>query len=138
MKREKNLYEKIDYDLVERCTKKALKGKKGLEASEFRRNFDKKVLEIYLNLKMCAYHEMEIEWQHLIKVNTNGKVRVISKTSLEWRVVMHVLLELGRPKYLQYRADCSYNCLEGYGITAKDKNKSLLHQVKRSMYDAKI
>ena len=138
MKREKKLYEKIDYTLVERCAKKALKGKKGLEASEFRRNLDKKVLEIYFNLKMCAYHEMEIEWQHLIKVNTNGKVRIISKTSLEWRVVMHVLLELGRPKYLQYRADCSYNCLEGYGITAKDKNKSLLHQVKRSMYDAKI
>ena len=77
-----------------------------------------------------------INYRDLIKTNPgNGKVRHIKTPSLVTRVYQHLLLELIEDTYYKKDNLNAVNCKPGCGITATDKNKSVVKRMKNLFYD---
>lgn len=67
--------------------------------------------------------------------NSNGKRRRIERPSLYTRVLQHLSIRLIEPVYRRLDPGIAYNCKEGYGITASDSRKSLIHFLKHNVYE---
>lgn len=67
--------------------------------------------------------------------NSNGKRRRIERPSLYTRVLQHLSIRLLEPSYRRLDPEIAYNCKEGYGITASDSRKSLIHFLKHNVYE---
>jgi hypothetical protein len=80
----------------------------------------------YLN--RMSYHEFNTR-------NSNGKTRHIEQPSLFTRVLQHLFILFIKPAYDMMDPDISFNCKEGYGISANDRSKSVSHRLKSIMYE---
>ena len=80
----------------------------------------------YLN--RMSYHEFNTR-------NSNGKRRHIEQPSLFTRVLQHLFILFIKPAYDMLDPDISFNCKEGYGISANDRSKSVSHRLKSIMYE---
>lgn len=89
---------------------------------------------LYNALADDTYKDL-LTYRQLTKTNLNGKVRRIDSPDYITRVFQWLFLLVVRPLYEAKETGFAYNCKEGYGITAKDPDKSLLHAVKRLFYD---
>lgn len=136
MKTEKSLWDSITLELVKFAAKKACKNKaKRKDVIEFKKNFDLNCDRIYKELLELDFSN--ISYNKFIKHSDYGKERRISSADLNTRVKMHVWMILGHKRFVQYDPKCSYNCKEGYGLNAKDKNKSLVRSMKHIFYDCR-
>lgn len=114
MKRQGNLWCTITKDLVLQATLNALKSKiHHRDVINFKKNLQRNVDIIYDRIKSGFYLKHSIVYSPLTKVSFTGKVRQISCCSLEWRIVMHVILLLIRPRFEKYIVDNVYNCIPG-------------------------
>lgn len=59
---------------------------------------------------------MHVGFRHLVKTNTNGKVRHISQPRLYTRVLEHVLVNAYRPLYAAKDNNTAHNCKKGHGL----------------------
>ena len=136
MKRQGNLWCTITKDLVLQATLNALKSKiHHRDVINFKKNLQHNVDIIYDRIKSEFYLKHSIVYSPLTKVSFTGKVRQISCCSLEWRIVMHVILLLIRPRFEKYIVDNVYNCIPGRGITSSSKRYSMVHKLKHDFYE---
>lgn len=84
--------------------------------------------ETYIN--RIAYNEFDLT----TKV---GKHRHIEQPSLFTRVLQHLFIVLIEPLYDKLDPKLSFNCKKGYGVTASEKSRSVLHRIKHIMYERK-
>lgn len=75
------------------------------------------------------------EYRQLVKTNANGKVRQIDAPSMATLVVQHMWMELVMPFYKQVEPGVARNCLPGRGVTAEQREGSVLKEAKRLIYD---
>lgn len=75
------------------------------------------------------------EYRRLVKTNVNGKVRQIDAPSLHTLVVQHLWMELVTPFYMQAEPGVARNCLPERGVTARQREGSILKEAKRLFYD---
>lgn len=77
----------------------------------------------------------DISYHEFYTTNSNGKRRHIQQPSLFTRVLQHLFIYNIRPIFERCDPGISFNCKEGYGITASDDSKSLCHRIKSVLYD---
>lgn len=75
------------------------------------------------------------EYRQLQKTNVNGKVRHIDAPSMKTLVVQHLWMELVMPFYMRVEPGVARNCLPGRGVTAEEREGSVLKEAKRLFYD---
>ena len=75
------------------------------------------------------------EYRQLEKTNANGKVRQIDAPSIGTLVIQHLWMELVMPYYRQVEPGVARNCLPGRGVTAEQREGSILKEAKRLFYD---
>lgn len=75
------------------------------------------------------------EYRQLVKTNANGKVRQIDAPSMATLVVQHLWMELVMPFYKRVEPGVARNCLPGRGVTAEQREGSVLKEAKRLFYD---
>lgn len=76
-----------------------------------------------------------ISYNEFDTVNSNGKRRHIEQPSLFTRVLQHLFILFIKPEYDRRDPRISFNCKEGYGISANDCTKSVSHRMKSILYD---
>lgn len=89
----------------------------------------RRILAAALSLQVCT------EYRKLVKTNVNGKVRKIDAPSLDTLVIQHLWMELMMPYYMSVEPGVARNCLPGHGVTAEDREGSILKEAKRLFYD---
>ena len=75
------------------------------------------------------------EYRQLQKTNANGKVRKIDAPSTGTLVRQHLWMELVMPYYMDVEPGVARNCLPGRGVTAEQREGSILKEAKRLFYD---
>lgn len=105
-----------------------------VEAFMDKKVYDANVDRLYAALIDGSYVGL-LTYRDMVKTNNNGKVRHIKMPSFVTRSYQWLWLMLIRPIYHPVDTGFAYNCKEGFGMTAKDKNKSLLHALKHLYYD---
>jgi len=75
------------------------------------------------------------DYRQLEKTNANGKVRQIDAPSLHTLVIQHLWMELVMPYYMSIEPGVARNCLTGRGVTAEQRQGSVLKEAKRLFYD---
>lgn len=76
-----------------------------------------------------------LKYRSLEKTGHNGKRRKIKSPSLETRIYEVLMLMLLEPLYMKADNLNGLNCKAGCGLTARRKERSLLHRVKTLYYD---
>ena len=102
----------------------------------FKENLDKNIDVLYEALKNRSY-VMFLNYRKLTKVNNDGKIRHIDSPSLITRIYQHTFILKMLPLYNELDPEIAYNCKEGYGITANNKEKSMMHHLKDIYFDKK-
>lgn len=80
-------------------------------------------------------YKHKLHYRKLKKQNPNGKVRNINSPMLFTFVLQHIFNLLARPYYDWHDNKNGINCKPGCGITSSDKPNSVIHRLKRLMYD---
>jgi hypothetical protein len=138
MKRVGNLWQTINIWTVKEAALEAASGKKrNAEINAFMKDFEGNCRLILERIRCGYYLETEILYRPLVKVSFTGKIRNISCCSFEWRVLMHVILALIRPKFMKALSDNAYNCVPGRGITCKTRKHSLVWKLGKDVYHNK-
>lgn len=75
------------------------------------------------------------EYRQLRKTNVNGKVRHIDAPSMDTLVVQHMWMEMVMPFYMSVEPGVARNCIPGRGVTADQRQGSVLKETKRLFYD---
>ena len=75
------------------------------------------------------------EYRQLEKTNANGKVRQIDAPSFGTLVIQHLWMEMVMPFYKRVEPGVARNCLPGRGVTAEQREGSVLKEAKRLFYD---
>ena len=104
------------------------------DVKEFIKNLDKNIDAMYAAILDKSYI-LFLNYRKLIKVNNDGKVRHIYSPSLITRIYQHTFMIKMKSLYEDLDPKIAYNCKEGYGISSKDKEKSLMYRLKSIYYD---
>lgn len=104
------------------------------EVKEFKKNLEMNVDKLFSALVDGSYINL-IDYRKLTKVNNDGKVRNIDSPTLITRIYQHTFMIMMQQEYDKKDPHIAYNCKEGYGITAKDKDKSLMYHLKSIYFD---
>lgn len=106
------------------------------EVKEFKKHEKENIEELYLALQGGTWQRF-ISFRRGEVTNTNGKHRYLFIPSLRTRILEHYFLLIVIPLYQEANrgVGLARNCQPGYGITAKVKEHSVLHEVKNLMYD---
>ncbi len=104
------------------------------EVAEMLKNRESYADDVVSSIEDGSYIN-RLQYRSLTKVNPNGKRRNINSPSLYTRVLQHVFLVLIMPIYKKLDPGIGMNCKDGYGINSSIKNNSVMHKVKKLMYD---
>lgn len=125
----------IDINDVEKGAVKAFEGHNSKpDVKEFKKNLDININVLY-NALIDGSYIIFLHYRKLIKINNDGKVRHIDSPSLITRIYQHTFMLKMRQLYDDIDPKIAYNCKEGYGITSKDKEKSLMYRLKSIYFD---
>lgn len=118
---------------VEAAELAALKGRAGRKA--VREWLSQKVENRRALLDGALQLKLKPEYRPLEKTNNNGKVRQIDAPTLRTLVMQHLWMEIVMPFYMDAEPGVARNCLEGRGVTADQREGSVLKEAKRLFYD---
>ena len=104
------------------------------EVAKMMSDIDSYTEDVYRSMNDGTYIG-RLSYSTFYVTNSNGKRRRIERPSLFTRVLQHLSIKLLEPLYRRLDPKVSYNCKEGYGITASDIKKSLLHFLKHNVYE---
>ena len=105
-----------------------------VDVKKFNINLDRNIDVLYSFLLDGSYLRF-LTYRKLVKINNDGKIRHIDSPSLITRIYQHTFMIMIKHSYQELDPDIAYNCKEGYGISSKDKNKSLMHHLKSIYFD---
>ena len=134
-----NYKSQLNIELITKAILRACKGhNKKPEVRAMKSNLSnsaKRILESLLN----DTWEKRLSYRQLTKINPgNNKVRHIDTPSLETRIYQHLFLEIMEPIYFSKDNKNGLNCKLGCGITAKNKQLSVVKRVKHIFYDCDV
>lgn len=104
------------------------------EVIGFNGDFKRNCVVLYDALMDGSWKSL-LAYRKLKRRNRNGKLRDIDSPSLETRIYQHLFLNMIEPVYFSKDNSIGLNCKEGCGITARTRNKSVLHRLKHLYYD---
>lgn len=117
------------------AAKRAFRGHSGKpEVKRFKQEMEGNCQKLHRSLQDGTWRDV-LSYRKLEKTNNNGKVRHILSPSLETRILQHLMLSLLVPVYEKKDNLNGLNCKEGCGITANDKDKSVVKRLKHIFYD---
>lgn len=124
----------LDSDLIRRAIRKAAKGHSSkAEVRDMLADIDGYSIRVASAIESGSYLSM-LSYREFDTTNSNGKRRHIEQPSLFTRVLQHLSIVLLRPLYDALDPRISYNCKEGYGISASNPSMSLSRFLKRNVY----
>lgn len=124
----------LDSDLIRRSIRKAAKGHSSkAEVRDMLAGIDEYAIRVASAIESGTYISM-LSYREFDTTNSNGKRRHIEQPSLFTRVLQHLSILLLRPLYDALDPRISYNCKEGYGISASNPLMSLSRFLKRNVY----
>lgn len=131
----KDIRGRLTVGLVKEASKKAFKShKKDLDVIRFKSDFDANICILYFDLlsgdisKYIKYRQMSI-------TSTSGKERKIDAPYLELRILQHTVMLLLSDIYKKKDTGAGKNCKEGYGVSSKNKKKSIIYPMKQVFFD---
>lgn len=125
----------LTIEVVKLAIRNAASGHNGKkEVKRMMDDIDGYATMVYESIKNCTYKD-ELRYRRMKKVNRNGKKRDIDSPSLFTRVLQHVFILLIKDRYDRSDNHNGMNCKDDYGITANNKNNSVIHKLKHLYYD---
>lgn len=92
------------------------------------------ILDVANSIETSSYMS-RLSYNEFNTTNSNGKKRHIEQPSLFTRVLQHLFILFIKPEYDRLDPRISFNCKEGYGISANDFSKSVSHRMKSILYE---
>ena len=89
---------------------------------------------VLASIKSGEYRR-HLQYRKLTKRNPNGKLRHIDSPMLFPFVLQHLFIVLAKPLYDAHDNFNGINCKPGCGITSSDRKNSVIHRLKRVVYD---
>ncbi len=124
----------LDSDLIRRAIRKAAKGHSSkAEVRDMLSGIDEYAIRVASAIESGTYISM-LSYREFDTTNSNGKRRHIEQPSLFTRVLQHLSIVLLKPLYDSLDPRISYNCKDGYGISASNPSMSLSRFLKRNVY----
>lgn len=135
MKKIDNISNKLSVSDIAVACGRAFKHHSGKsEVIAFKKDFEANCQRLYERL-MDGCWKADLSYRPMRIKNNDGKLREIESPSLVTRIYQHLLLNLLEPVYESKDNGNGFNCKPGYGITAKDRRKSVVHRLKHAYYD---
>lgn len=105
------------------------------EVKRFKKSLDDNCRNLF-NALMNGTWKNKIHYIQLTRVNRgNGKTRYINSPSLVTRIYQHLFINIILGWYNSKDNQNGKNCKLGYGITAREKSKSVVKELKNVFYD---
>lgn len=125
----------VTKEKVLKAMRKAAEGHSNKEEVErMMENADTYASMVLASIESGEYRR-HLRYRKLVKQNPNGKTRHIDSPMLFTFVLQHLFLVMAKPLYDRHDNFNGLNCKPGCGITSSDRANSVIHRLKRMMYD---